>query len=65
MSLKIIRNLAVMLFLGVGGVYVVNAEAKGVNQSIKVMCTCTASPNCSCSCTAFGAGTQCVCAEHC
>jgi hypothetical protein len=64
MSLKIIRNLAVMLFLSVGGVYVVNAEAKGVDLSMKVVCSCTAGPNCSCSC-GTSPWTQCVCSEHC
>jgi hypothetical protein len=59
MSLKIIRNLAVMLLLGVGGIYAVNAETNEAGLFNKAKCTCTAPPNCSCTCSTDGTGCSC------
>lgn len=59
MSRKIIRNLAVMLFLGAGS-YVLNAQTfplYGVN------CSCSTGPGCTCTCSANGNG--CSCSQKC
>lgn len=57
---KIIRNLAVMLFLSLGS-YVLYAQT---SSSFEVSCTCTPSgPSCRCSCTA--GENSCQCTEHC
>lgn len=62
MSKKIVRNLAFMLLLGVGGVYASNAQGTGTGL-LGVTCSCTADPGCTCSCTA--GGDSCGCAQAC
>lgn len=54
---KVIRNLAVMLFLTVSS-YLVNAQI--ISPLTGVKCSCDPDPNCSCSCVAEQNGCACV-----
>jgi hypothetical protein len=65
MSAKIIRNLAVMLFLSVGGVYVVNAESRGVVNPFSVKCSCTVPVDSTCSCECIANDRTCTCFKSC
>jgi hypothetical protein len=58
MSKIIIRNLSVMLFLGVGG-YV---AAQPISASpLTITCTCTPQPGCDCHCS--NTGNTCSCSQ--
>ncbi len=57
MTKKTIRNLAVMLLLGVGSLY---AAPKLDSVALAAKCTCSAGAGCSCSCSSDTSGCSCT-----